>query len=84
MKSNSSCSSSSSSSSSQTSKTASSHADFAALFLSSLTPQALAVDNAMPTLPPPVIEAQPSMPNSSNSSPFAKNLLLSAPKPQSQ
>ncbi|KAK3212324.1 hypothetical protein Dsin_017030 [Dipteronia sinensis] len=75
---------SNSSSSSQTSKTASSHAAFAAPFLSSLTPQALDVDNVTPPQPLPVIEAQPTMLNPSNSSPVAQNLILTAPKPQSQ
>ncbi|KAJ0085089.1 hypothetical protein Patl1_09427 [Pistacia atlantica] len=67
------------SSSSQTKKL-STEATLAALVVSSLTPQALAVDNT----PPPVIEAQPTRPSPSNSSPFAQNLLLTAPKPQSQ
>ncbi|MBA0720495.1 hypothetical protein Golax_008112 [Gossypium laxum] len=60
-----------------------SHATLAALFFSSVTPQALAVDNAPPT-PPPVIEAQPTNPSPSNQSPFSQDLLLIAPKPQSQ
>ncbi|KAK6245648.1 hypothetical protein SCA6_008738 [Theobroma cacao] len=64
-------------------KTLQSHATLAALLFSSVTPQALAVDNAPPT-PPPVIEAQPTKPSPSNQSPFAQNLLLTAPKPQSQ
>jgi cell division protease FtsH len=53
----------------------------AALLFSSLTPQALAIDNpAPPPTPPPVIEALPTKP----SSPFAQNLLVTAPKPQSE
>ncbi|CAL1383734.1 unnamed protein product [Linum trigynum] len=55
----------------------------ALLFSSALTPQAFAVDSP----PPPtnqVIEAQPSKQPSSPNSPFAQNLLLTAPKPQSQ
>ena len=45
-----------------------------------MTPQALAADNVTP---PPVIEAQQSQLNPSNSSsPFSQNLLLTAPKPQ--
>ncbi|MBA0745704.1 hypothetical protein Gogos_008271 [Gossypium gossypioides] len=60
-----------------------SHATLAALFFSSVTPQALAVDNA-PSTPPPVIEAQPTNPSPSNQSPFSQDLLLIAPKPQSQ
>lgn len=67
----------------QTLKNLQSHATLAALLFSSVTPQALAVDNAPPT-PPPVIEAQPTKPSPSNQSPFAQNLLLTAPKPQSQ
>ncbi|CAN1322815.1 ATP-dependent zinc metalloprotease FTSH, chloroplastic [Linum perenne] len=56
----------------------------AALLFSSLTPQALAIDSSTPPLTQPiVIEAQPTKPSSSNS-PFAQNLLLTAPKPQSQ
>ncbi|MBA0792459.1 hypothetical protein Gohar_016956, partial [Gossypium harknessii] len=55
----------------------------AALLFSSVAPQALAVDNA-PLTPPPVIEAQPTKPSPSNQSPFSQNLLLTAPKPQSQ
>nr|KJB14314.1 hypothetical protein B456_002G118800 [Gossypium raimondii] len=64
-------------------KTLQSHATIAALLFSSVAPQALAVDNAPPT-PPPVIEAQPTKPSPSNQSPFSQNLLLTAPKPQSQ
>ncbi|MBA0756025.1 hypothetical protein Gogos_020314 [Gossypium gossypioides] len=64
-------------------KTLQSHATLAALLFSSVAPQALAVDNAPPT-PPPVIEAQPTKPSPSNQSPFSQNLLLTAPKPQSQ
>lgn len=56
----------------------------AALLCSSLTSQALAVDNTTPPQPPPVVEAQPIKPDTSNSSPFGQNLLLTAPKPQSQ
>ncbi|KAJ6736495.1 ATP-DEPENDENT ZINC METALLOPROTEASE FTSH 1 CHLOROPLASTIC-RELATED [Salix viminalis] len=53
----------------------------AALLFSSLTPQALAIDSpAPPRTPPPVIEALPTKP----SSPFAQNLLVTAPKPQSE
>lgn len=66
--------------SSSRAKKLSTEATLAALMVSSLTPQALAVDNT----PPPVIEAQPTRPSPSNSSPFAQNLLLTAPKPQSQ
>ncbi|KAJ6938238.1 ATP-dependent zinc metalloprotease FTSH [Populus alba x Populus x berolinensis] len=52
-----------------------------ALIFSSLTPQALAIDNPTPPpTPPPVIEAQPTRPSST----LAQNLLLTAPKPQSQ
>lgn len=54
----------------------------ALLFASPLTPQALAVDNPPPT-PPPVFQAQSTNPTQ-NSSPFSQNLLLTAPKPQSQ
>ena len=61
-----------------------SKAALAAIIASSLAPQALAVDNATPPVPPPVIEAQPTKPSPSNSSPFAQNLLLTAPKPQTQ
>lgn len=50
----------------------------ALLFASPLTPQALAVDSAPPT-PPPVLQPQPAKP-----SPFAQNLQLTAPKPQSE
>ncbi|PPS02778.1 hypothetical protein GOBAR_AA17876 [Gossypium barbadense] len=64
-------------------KTLQSHATLAALLFSAVAPQALAVDNAPPT-PPPVIEAQPTKPSPSNQSPFSQNLLLTAPKPQSQ
>lgn len=61
-----------------------SQAALAALIFSSaslsVTPQALAADNVTP---PPVIEAQQSQLNPSNSSsPFSQNLLLTAPKPQ--
>lgn len=53
----------------------------AALLFSSLTPQALAIDSpAPPRTPPPVIEALPTKP----SSPFAQNLLVTAPKTQSE
>lgn len=62
-------------------RTVTTEATLAALLLSSITPQALAVDN---TPPPPVVQAQPTKPNASNSSPFGQNLLLTAPKPQSQ
>ncbi|TYH71653.1 hypothetical protein ES332_D05G198900v1, partial [Gossypium tomentosum] len=51
-----------------------SHATLAALFFSSVTPQALAVDNA-----PPILHRLPS-----NQSHFSQDLLLIAPKPQSQ
>ncbi|KAJ6414351.1 hypothetical protein OIU84_007047 [Salix udensis] len=52
-----------------------------ALIFSSLTPQALAIDNPTPPpTAPPVIEAQPTRPSPT----FAQNLLLTAPKPQSQ
>ncbi|KAL6317375.1 hypothetical protein AAG906_030128 [Vitis piasezkii] len=61
-----------------------SKAALAAIIASSLAPHALAVDNATPPVPPPVIEAQPTKPSPSNSSPFAQNLLLTAPKPQTQ
>ncbi|KAF2310188.1 hypothetical protein GH714_007118 [Hevea brasiliensis] len=60
-----------------------SQATLAALLLSSLTQQALALDNATPPAPPPVIESQPTN-TPSNTSPFSQNLLLTAPKPQSQ
>ncbi|EEF52836.1 Cell division protease ftsH, putative [Ricinus communis] len=58
-------------------------ATLATLLFSSLSPQAFALDNPTPS-PPPVLEAQPTKPNPSNSSPFSQNLLLTAPKPQSQ
>ncbi|KAB2029844.1 hypothetical protein ES319_D05G189100v1 [Gossypium barbadense] len=51
-----------------------SHATLAALFFSSVTPQALAIDNA-----PPILHRLPS-----NQSHFSQDLLLIAPKPQSQ
>ena len=62
-----------------------SRATLAALIFSSIAPQALAVDDATPPPPPPpVIEAQAASPSTSTSSPFSQNLLLTAPKPQSQ
>ncbi|KAE8057353.1 hypothetical protein FH972_014054 [Carpinus fangiana] len=62
-----------------------SQATLAALIFSTLTPHALALDNPTPPAqPPPVIQAQPTAPNASNSSPFSQNLLLTAPKPQTQ
>lgn len=61
-----------------------SQAALAALIFSSIAPQALAVDDASPPPPPPVIEAQAVSPSTSTSSPFSQNLLLTAPKPQSQ
>ncbi|PKI51178.1 hypothetical protein CRG98_028465, partial [Punica granatum] len=63
----------------------SSHAALSALLLGSMAPQAMAMDGT-PTqsTPPPVIEAQPVKPSPSNGSPFGQNLLLTAPKPQSQ
>ncbi|GMY28122.1 ATP-dependent zinc metalloprotease FTSH, chloroplastic [Fagus crenata] len=63
-----------------------SKATLAALIFSTLTPQpqALALDNLTPPQSPPVIEAQPTKPNNSNPSPFSQNLLLTAPKPQTQ
>lgn len=61
-------------------KSAPSKATLAALlFTSSIVPQAGAVD--LPA-PPPVIQAQPTKPSPSDGSPFAQNLLLTAPKPQ--
>ncbi|KAH9693732.1 ATP-dependent zinc metalloprotease ftsh 1 -related [Citrus sinensis] len=65
-------------------RTVTTEATMAALLLSSIAPQALAVDNTPPPPPPPLVQAQPSKPNPSNSSPFGQNLLLTAPKPQSQ
>lgn len=65
-------------------KSISSQATLAALIFSSIAPQALAVDDASPPPPPPVIEAQAVSPSTSTSSPFSQNLLLTAPKPQSQ
>lgn len=70
---------------SETLKSIPSQATLAALLFSSLTPHALAVDNATPPqTPPPVIEAQPVQPGASESSPFSQNVLLTAPKPQSR
>ncbi|KAK4793869.1 hypothetical protein SAY86_011863 [Trapa natans] len=63
----------------------SSHVALSALLLGSVTPQAVALDSTpVQSAPPPVIEAQPVKPSSSNGSPFAQNLLLTAPKPQPQ
>ncbi|KAM1387784.1 hypothetical protein ACFX2I_015987 [Malus domestica] len=68
---------------SQPFKSATSQATLAALLFSSLTPQpGLAIDNTPTPTPPPVLQAQPSKPNAA--SPFSQNLLLNAPKPQSQ
>ncbi|KAF7140891.1 hypothetical protein RHSIM_Rhsim06G0008500 [Rhododendron simsii] len=54
----------------------------AALLFSSITPQpALALDTPNP---PPLIQAEAQNPSPSNSSPFSQNLLLTAPKPQTQ
>ncbi|CAB4265469.1 unnamed protein product [Prunus armeniaca] len=66
-------------------KSAASQATLAALLFSSvtsLTPQALALDATPTPTPPPVLQAQPTKPNAS--SPFSQNLLVTAPKPQSQ
>ncbi|KAL0351640.1 UNVERIFIED_CONTAM: ATP-dependent zinc metalloprotease FTSH, chloroplastic [Sesamum calycinum] len=65
------------------SKVVSSHGALAALLFSSIVPQALALDNIPPPAPAPQvieIEAQ----KTSQSSPFAQNLILNAPKPQAQ
>ena len=72
--------------SSQPLKSLPSKATLAALIFSTLTPQpqALALDNPTPPQPPPVIEAQPTKPSLTNPSPFSQNLLLTAPKPQTQ
>ncbi|KAK4745773.1 hypothetical protein SAY87_012085 [Trapa incisa] len=63
----------------------SSHVALSALLFNSVAPQAMAFDS-MPeqSTPPPVIEAQAVKPVPLNASPFAQNLLLTAPKPQSQ
>lgn len=62
-----------------------SQATLAALIFSTLTPHALALDNPTPPAqPPPVLQAQPTAPDASNSSPFSQNVLLTAPKPQTQ
>lgn len=68
---------------SKKSKIISSHGALAALLFSSITPQALALDNTPPPAPAPQvieIEAQ----KTSQSSPVAQNLILNAPKPQAQ
>lgn len=54
------------------------------LFSSSLTHHALALDTAPPPASAPVVDAQPANPSPGNPSPFSQNLLLTAPKPQSQ
>ncbi|OVA10899.1 Peptidase M41 [Macleaya cordata] len=61
-----------------------SQATIAALIfsISQNTPSAIAIDNP-PSSPPPVIQAEAIKPNST-SSPFSQNLLLTAPKPQTQ
>ncbi|KAI8002864.1 hypothetical protein LOK49_LG08G00133 [Camellia lanceoleosa] len=64
-----------------------SQAALAALLFSSITPQALALaldSPSLPNNPPPTIQAENTIPSSSNSSPFSQNLLLAAPKPQTQ
>ncbi|KAI3460454.1 hypothetical protein Pfo_017117 [Paulownia fortunei] len=68
---------------SKKSKNVTNHAALAALLFSSVTPQALALDNTPPPTPAPQvieIEAQ----KAGQSSPFAQNLILNAPKPQAQ
>lgn len=63
-------------------KSAQSKASLAALlFASSIVPLAQAADAPNLPTPPPVIQAQPTKPSPSDSSPFAQNLLLTAPKP---
>ncbi|KAL0365989.1 UNVERIFIED_CONTAM: ATP-dependent zinc metalloprotease FTSH, chloroplastic [Sesamum radiatum] len=65
------------------SKNVANHAALAALLFSSVTPQALALDNIPPPAPAAqVIEVEAQKPGPS--SPFAQNLILNAPKPQSQ
>ncbi|KAK6939052.1 AAA ATPase, AAA+ lid domain [Dillenia turbinata] len=65
-----------------------SEATLAALLFTSLatqqTPHALALDTNPPNNPPPVIQAEITKPDTSNTNPFSQNLLLTAPKPQAQ
>ncbi|KAK4434670.1 ATP-dependent zinc metalloprotease FTSH, chloroplastic [Sesamum alatum] len=64
-------------------KNVANHAALVALLFSSVTPQALALDNTPPPASAPqVIEVEAQKPGPS--SPFAQNLILNAPNPQAQ
>lgn len=56
------------------------HAALAALLLSSITPQALALDNTPPPTPAPQLIEAESQNTAVSSSPLAQNLILNAPK----